>query len=285
VTHSLAPADTQQTDTYYIVAHFHYVIFGGGVLGLMSGTYFWWPKIFGFTLDERKGQIHFWLMLIGFNMTFAPQHILGLQGMSRRIDTYSAGFGFELWNMVSTIGSFIIAVSLLVFFYNAWVSTRGYKKNPPEKPLVDPWDARSLEWMTECPTPEHNFDEVPEVESLDEWWHRKYRIEDDGSVTRIATPDEAADPGVRHDTHLPSPSYWPLALAAALPLIGLGLIFNLWLALVGGLIAVMSLFAWALEPVDDPDGPHGHHDDHDDDGDDPDGELAAAGAGAESEDA
>ncbi len=104
VTHSLAPADTQQTDTYYIVAHFHYVIFGGIILGFFGGFYYWWPKVFGYFLGERLGKLNFWIMIIGFNMTFGPQHILGLQGMSRRIQTYSPGQGFELWNMVSTIG-------------------------------------------------------------------------------------------------------------------------------------------------------------------------------------
>ena len=98
VTHSVAPADTQQTDTYYIVAHFHYVIFGGALLGIFAGFYFWWPKVFGHLLDEKWGKWNFWLMIVGFNMTFGPMHILGLQGMSRRIASYSPGFGFEFWN-------------------------------------------------------------------------------------------------------------------------------------------------------------------------------------------
>ncbi len=108
VTHSLAPADTQQTDTYYIVAHFHYVIFGGIIFGLFSGLYFYWPKVFGYKLSDRLGKVNFWIMLIGFNLTFGPMHILGLQGMSRRYDTYAEGFGFEFWNMVASIGSFVL---------------------------------------------------------------------------------------------------------------------------------------------------------------------------------
>ena len=100
VTHAVAPADTQQTDTYYIVAHFHYVIFGGALFGFLGGFYFWWPKVFGYFLNERRGKWHFWLMLIGFNLTFGPMHILGLQGMSRRIYTYHDGYGFNFWNMV-----------------------------------------------------------------------------------------------------------------------------------------------------------------------------------------
>ncbi|MYI55461.1 MAG: cytochrome ubiquinol oxidase subunit I, partial [Acidimicrobiia bacterium] len=118
VTHAIAPADTQQTDTYYIVAHFHYVIFGGSLMGMLSGIYFWWPKMFGHKLDEKLGKIGFWVLLIGFNLTFGPMHILGLQGMSRRIHSYAADSGFNLWNMFATVGSFVIAVGVLLFFWN-----------------------------------------------------------------------------------------------------------------------------------------------------------------------
>lgn len=275
VTHSLAPADTQQTDTYYIVAHFHYVIFGGGVLGLFAGVYFWWPKIFGHFLDERRGKIHFWTMLIGFNLTFGPMHVLGLQGMSRRIDTYSSGFGFEFWNLVATIGSYILGASVLFFLWNVYKS----KKEAPNLPAPgpDPWDARSLEWSIPSPTPEHNFDEIPVIESQDDWWFRKYNIEDDGSVVRISSAEDAAQKGDAVGVHLPSPSFWPLVLAIGLPLIGYGVIFNLWLCVVGGLLTGGAIYAWVLEPVDDPDADgHGHDDHHD--GDDPDGELATVGA-------
>ena len=275
VTHSLAPADTQQTDTYYIVAHFHYVIFGGGVLGLFAGVYFWWPKVFGHLLNERRGKIHFWTMLIGFNLTFGPMHVLGLQGMSRRINTYSSGFGFEFWNLVATIGSYILGASVLYFLWNVYKS----KKEAPNLPAPgpDPWDARSLEWSIPSPTPKHNFDEIPVVESQDDWWFRKYNIEDDGSVVRISSAEDAAQKGDAVGVHLPSPSFWPLVLAIGLPLIGYGVIFNLWLCVVGGLLTGGAIYAWVLEPVDDPDADgHGHDDHHD--GDDPDGELATVGA-------
>ncbi len=278
VTHALAPADTQQTDTYYIVAHFHYVIFGGGVLGLMGGAYFWWPKIFGHMLNERRGKIHFWLMIIGMNLTFGPMHVLGLQGMSRRIDTYSAGFGFDLWNLVATIGAYTIGLGVCYFLYNAWVSKREAKHLPAPGP--DPWDARSLEWMVPSPTPEHNFDVIPTVESQDEWWYRKYGYDDNHKVVRIATVEEAAQKGDADDVHLPSPSFWPLVIAVGMPLIGYGVIFNLWLCVIGGILVAGSIYAWVLEPVDDPDAGHGHDDHHDDDGgDDP----AMVGAGATDE--
>jgi cytochrome c oxidase subunit 1 len=277
VTHALAPADTQQTDTYYIVAHFHYVIFGGGVLGLMGGIYFWWPKIFGYMLNETWGKIHFWVILIGFNLTFGPMHVLGLQGMSRRIDTYSPGFGFEFWNLVATIGSFIIALGVLIFFFNVWKSHRDAPDQPAPGP--DPWDARSLEWMIPSPSPEHNFDTIPVVESEDEWWHRKYGYDDNKRVVRIADTEDVAQDGSATGVHLPAPSFWPLVLAIGLPLIGYGLIFNLWLCVIGGALTGLAMYSWALEPVDDPDADHGHDDHHDDGGDDDGGDDQAEAEG------
>ena len=279
VTHAIAPADTQQTDTYYIVAHFHYVIFGGGVLGLMGGAYFWWPKVFGYMLNETRGKIHFWMMLVGFNLTFGPMHVLGLQGMSRRIDTYSKGFGFDFWNLVATIGSYLIAISVAYFIYNTLRSRKEAVHLPPPGP--DPWDARSLEWMLPSPTPEHNFDVIPTIESQDEWWHRKYGYDENGNVIRVATIEEAAQKGDAVGVHLPSPSFWPLVLAIGMPLIGYGIIFNLWLCVLGGLLSGGAIYAWILEPVDDPDAGHGHDDDHPDDDhsdDDDDGDAVAVGA-------
>ena len=260
VTHAISPADTQQTDTYYIVAHFHYVIFGGIIFGLFAGLYFWWPKVFGHMLSDLVGKWNFWVMLVGFNLTFGPMHVLGLQGMSRRIDSYSPGFGFELWNMVSTVGSFLIALSIAIFVINVIMSAMKARGQAPCGP--DPWDARSLEWLTPNPTPVHNFDEVPVVESLDEFWHRKYGTADDGRVVRVASAEEVCEDGSAVGVHLPSPSFWPIVFASGLPFIALGLIFNLWLTVPGGLLVVMAIYAWVFEPVDDPDAAHGGHEDH-----------------------
>jgi cytochrome c oxidase subunit 1 len=196
VTHAIAPADTQQTDTYYIVAHFHYVLFGGALMGLIGGFYFWWPKIFGHFLDEKLGKVGFWTMLIGFNLTFGPMHILGLQGMSRRIYTYEEGLGFDAWNLVSSIGAFTIALSILLFLLNVVRSRRDAPNQVPPGP--DPWDARSLEWMIPSPTPEHNFDEIPTVTQQDEFWHRKYGKDETvgtcGSRRPRTSPRTAAPP-------------------------------------------------------------------------------------------
>ena len=208
-------------------------------------------------------------MLVGFNLTFGPMHILGLQGMSRRIPVYTAEQGFTFWNVVATVGSFFIALAVLIFLVNVIYSALRAKNQPPVGP--DPWDARSLEWMTASPTPEHNFDKQIAVHSRDEFWHRKWGEDDHGRVVRIATAEEVAHKGDNPNVHLPSPSYWPLVLAAGLPIIGYGLIYNLWLCVPGVLLVVAGAYGWVVEPADDPDVPHGHghgDDGHGDDGHD-----------------
>jgi cytochrome c oxidase subunit 1 len=192
VSHAVAPSDTQQTDTYYIVAHFHYVLFGGALFGFIGGFYYWWPKAFGHMLREGLGKAHFWVMLVGFNLTFGPMNILGLEGMPRRTHSYFDGYGFNVWNLVSTIGAFLIAASFLIFFTNIFVSYRDTKKPGWVSPGPDPWDARSLEWMTASPAPKHNFDHVPVVTHRDEFWYRKYGETEDHRIVRIAAAEGMA---------------------------------------------------------------------------------------------
>ena len=262
VTHAVAPSDTQQTDTYYIVAHFHYVLFGGALFGFVSGMYYWWPKAFGFKLNETIGKWHFWGMVVGFNLTFGPQHILGLQGMPRRMHTYDDAMGFNLWNLVSTIGSFILGVFTLFILLNAFVSWRGWKAEGRPNVGADPWDARSIEWSIPSPTPEHNFDVTPVVVSLDDFWHRKYQKNDEGVLRRVHTGEELAQPGNGEGVHLPAPSYWPILLAFSLPLLGYAVIFSLWIAVPAVFLLIASIFGWALEPADDLDIQDHGHDDH-----------------------
>jgi cytochrome c oxidase subunit I len=154
------PVDWQVTDTYYVVAHMHYVMFGGGVFALFAGIYYWWPKIFGRLLDEGLGKVHFWLVFIGFNLTFFPQHMLGLMGMPRRIFTYHRHGLFEAYNLLSTIGSGVMAIGMLVFLYNVVKTMRSGARAGN-----DPWLANTLEWYTTSPPPEHNFDRIPYVTS------------------------------------------------------------------------------------------------------------------------
>ena len=256
VTHAVSPSDTQQTDTYYIVAHFHYTIFGGAVLGLFAGFYYWWPKIFGKQLSERLGKWNFWLMIIGMNLTFGPMHIIGLQGQPRRMYNWTedrVGEGFfnlGFWNRVASTGSFILASGVLIFVINIYVTHRKSSKTP--KAPLDPWDARSLEWMTSSPPKEHNFDSIPTVHALDEFFHRKYEENHEtGEVTKVATAEEiVAEMEANADAHihLPSPSYWPIILSLALPIMAYGVIYNLLLTVVGGALVLLSMFAWALEP-------------------------------------
>jgi len=154
------PVDWQVTDTYYVVAHMHYVMFGGGVFGVFAALFYWWPKIFGRLLDERLGKIQFWLVFIGFNLTFFPQHMLGLMGMPRRNFTYFHHGLWEAYNLISSIGSGIMAIGMLVFVVNVVQTTRSGARAGN-----DPWLADTLEWYTTSPPPEHNFDRVPYVTS------------------------------------------------------------------------------------------------------------------------
>jgi cytochrome c oxidase subunit 1 len=156
------PVDYQTQDTYYVVAHLHYVLFGGTVFGIFAGTYFWFPKITGRMYDEGLAKVHFWLMLVGFNAAFLPQHMLGLMGMQRRIYTYGEDRGelFEWYNLISTLGAVLMGIALLVFLYNA---TRSWRTGV--RVGADPWSADTLEWYVSSPPPPHNFDKVPYVTS------------------------------------------------------------------------------------------------------------------------
>ncbi|MEM8902136.1 MAG: cytochrome c oxidase subunit I [Actinomycetota bacterium] len=249
VMHSIAPSDTQQTDTYFIVAHFHYVLFGGALMGFFGGLYFWWPKVFGHKLDERRGKWHFWTNFVGFNLTFGPMHVLGLQGMPRRYQTYDANIGFEFWNMAATIGVVILGWSFLIFLWNIWKSYVGWKAEGKPDVGPDPWDARSLEWTVQSPTPHHNFDVTPTVTQVDDFWHRKYAKDETGRYRRIATGAELAQPGTGHP-HLPAPSYWPLVVSVGLPFIAAGVMYHLGLAVVGGILVVGGVYGWITEPAD-----------------------------------
>ena len=239
VMHASPPADLQQNDTYFIVAHFHYVLFGGSIFGLTAGAYYWWPKMSGRMLDETLGKVHFWLMLIGFNVTFFPMHILGLNGMPRRVYTYPAGLGFETLNQIETVGSFILALSFLVFIANI-VRTMRSPRNAP----ADPWNGATLEWAIPSPPQEWNFAEIPVVHGRDALWELKRQ-----RGGPLPEPPRVSGKGI----HLPNPSYWP-------PVAGLGVLVAIggvlafpthgpWLSIAGGVILFFGVFKWAFEPA------------------------------------
>ncbi|MFQ5967416.1 MAG: cytochrome c oxidase subunit I [Acidimicrobiia bacterium] len=262
VTHAIVPADWQQTDTYYIVAHFHYVLFGGSIFGLFAGLYYWFPKMWGRNYSERLGKAHFWLMFIGFNVTFAPMHWLGLQGMVRRTWTYSADLGLGFWNAIATVGAFLIALSVLIFMYN-WVVSK--RRGPATS--ADPWDARTLEWSIPSPPPEFNFARIPVVHSLDAFWHQKYDEDEEGRPVRRPDADaliarlEEEGRNPPEPIHLPAPSVFPIMTAIGVPLVFYGIIYHEqgWgklLIVLGALLMLGSLLAWSMEPLEEPEEEH-----------------------------
>ena len=238
VMHASPPVDLQQTDSYFIVAHFHYVLFGGSIFGLFSGIYYWWPKIFGKVLNEGLGKLHFWLMLIGFNVTFFPMHFLGLIGMPRRIYTYAPDLGWNFWNLVSTIGVFIIVLSLLVFIGNVISTARSGKPAP-----ADPWDGRTLEWTIPSPPPVYNFAVEPLVHDRDDFWVQKYG-DGHGTPPRKVTLPAHVDTSA---IHMPPPSYWPILLAGAFFFMCSGALVSIYQVVLGGLLTLFCMARFMLE--------------------------------------
>ncbi|MEV5504172.1 cbb3-type cytochrome c oxidase subunit I, partial [Nonomuraea fuscirosea] len=156
------PLDFHISDTYFVVAHFHYVVFGTVVFAMFAGFYFWWPKFTGKMLDDKLGKLHFWLLFIGFHLTFLIQHWLGMLGFPRRYADYSPADGFTDLNLLSSVGAFVLGASTLPFFYNVWKTWR----SAPKVTVDDPWGyGGSLEWATSCPPPRHNFTSLPRIRS------------------------------------------------------------------------------------------------------------------------
>ncbi|MBI49869.1 MAG: cytochrome c oxidase subunit I [Chloroflexi bacterium] len=247
VMHAVSASDAQQQDTYFIPAHIHYVLFGGAIMAILSGIYYWFPKYSGKMYSEKLGKISFWLIMLGQNVTFFPMHFVGLDGMPRRIYTYVEGMGWEMWNGVATGGVFILILGFLFVLHNIGYHWKNGKQAPG-----DPWDGRTLEWSIPSPPPEYNFKEIPVVKGLDDWWITKQ-----GSPQR-SVPTGGGSGDEEHDIHLPQPSYWPMVSAIGLFISAYGVVFNdlivPWgLATIGLVIGFIGVYAWSLEPVNDPD--------------------------------
>ena len=266
VMHAVVPVDTHQNDSYFVIAHFHYVLFGGTIFGLLGGIYYWFPKIFGKMLNPRLGKWNFWLTFIGFNGAFFPMHFVGLAGMPRRYFTYAEDSGWGNWNLVITISAFVLGFSFLVFLYNVFTTMRH-----GEKASADPWDAATPEWMVPSPPPPYNFARIPTFTHRDQLWWDKYGHQDTSHApadlahsapreTPTAVVAEAERRGEGARVHLPNPSYFPLLASIGFFLVAMGLLvdnpvitiglLNLpSLCLIGGLWMIFSIYAWALEPA------------------------------------
>ncbi len=247
ITLASPPVDLQQTDSYYVVAHLHYVLFGGSILGLFAGIFYWFPKVSGRMLDERLGKVQFWLMMISFNVTFFPMHIIGTDGMPRRIYTYESGMGWDLWNLVATVGSFLMAASVLLFLWNLMVSLR---RGAPAG--NDPWDAATLEWSVSSPPPVHNFDQIPVVQSRRPLWDHKYP-EHAGDDHGAAAPDPLLAGFEQPAIHLPSPTYNPLILGVGLTTLFFGILYSsipplsISLAIAGLALVALAIVGWVRD--------------------------------------
>jgi len=237
--------DKQAHDTFFVVAHLHYVLIGGGLMPLFAGFYFWFPKVVGRMLDETWGKVHFWLFLIGTNVTFFPMHILGLEGMPRRVYTYLAPTGWGPLNMVATIGAVTIALSVLVFIINAAKSWRGGEVAGP-----NPWQSSGLEWATASPPPAYGFVHLPVVRTRHPLWETSVDLpvmtglRNDRREVLITTTFDAR-PVSRQES--PSDSVWPLYLALCMAVVFIGSIFSPYFVLGGLGLSLLGLLGWGLQ--------------------------------------
>ncbi|MDX2111826.1 MAG: cytochrome c oxidase subunit I [Verrucomicrobiota bacterium] len=257
VMHSSVPVDSQQQDSYFVIAHFHYVLIGGSLFALFAGIVYWFPKMTGRMMSEVWGKVTFYIMFAGFNIAFFPMHFLGMMGMPRRTHTYKAVMGWNEGNFLSTIGALILGLGIAIFVIHLiWAISKGKKAG------ANPWDARTLEWATESPPAPYNFETIPVIKVRDQVWANKYGTKSEKM---------GALPAGSHGIHMPDRSWYPLTANIGFFILGMGLIFHghavklfgfemhlqgfdAWIIpIVGAAILFLSIILWACE------GPGGYH--------------------------
>ncbi len=245
IMHSAAPADAQQQDSYFVIAHFHYVLIGGATFALLAAIHYWFPKFFGRLVPEFWGKLSFWVIFIGFNVTFFPMHFLGLNGMPRRTWTYDSNMGWNEGNFVATMGAYLLGVGIFTYFaVLVWTYFKGQKCGN------DPWDGRTLEWSIPSPPPEYNFKAIPTIHARDAYWYEKHHQDEVAREQAEHMKAEESHGGI----HMPDSSWWPLFAAIGLLIGALSFAFHHIPVALGGLgLVVLSCYLWALE------GPGGYH--------------------------
>lgn len=234
---AMASADYQYHNTMFLVAHFHLVIIPGVVFAMIAGLTYWWPKMFGFMLNERIGKWAFWFIAIGVCVTFFPMFISGLNGQARRMYTYSESTGFGIWNMISFVGALGLLVGFILIVYNIYYSTRYSPRNIPG----DPWDARSLEWATPTPVPEYNFAVIPHVDSSEAFWDYKKK-----GYQLFRDPVQSI--------HMPNNSGLPIIIGAGFFVWGFAFVFGIWPVVILSTLFIFGCLAYRSLEKD-----HGHY--------------------------
>jgi cytochrome c oxidase subunit 1 len=253
IMHSAAPADAQQHGSYFVVAHFHYVLIGGSLFAILAGIQYWIPLITGRMASDLWGKVSFWVIFTGFNVTFFPMHFLGLNGMPRRTFTYDGNMGWNEGNLVATVGACILGIGLAIYF---GVILQAYFKGP--KAGRDPWDARTLEWSLPTPPPEYNYRVIPTVHARDGWWYEKHHSAEIAQEAAAHAKAESEHGGI----HMPFQSIYPFLACIGMFIGALGVAVvdpdpspgimgkKLAVTLIGGAIMITCFFLWALEGND-----------------------------------